>query len=115
MDIIGNLVKKIREREGISSKNGQPWKQAEFLLEIKAQFTKRLCFSVRDGSSGRIAYFEKFVGKDVKVSFDIDAHEYEGRWYNEINAWGIMEHVTEHDPTTKAQPVTDEKDSDLPF
>jgi hypothetical protein len=29
----------------------------------------------------------------VTVSFDIDAHDHEGRWFNEINAWGIMEYI----------------------
>jgi len=33
------------------------------------------------------------IGKTVAVSFDIDAHEHEGRWFNEINAWGVMEYV----------------------
>jgi hypothetical protein len=33
------------------------------------------------------------VGKTVTVSFDIDAHEYEGKWFNELAAWGIMEYV----------------------
>ena len=24
------------------------------------------------------------------VSFDIDAHEYQGRWYNSIRAWNVQ-------------------------
>jgi type IV secretory pathway VirB9-like protein len=79
----------------------------------------------------------------VTVSFDIDANEYEGRWFNKINAWGIMEYITddarqanmaaaqrqetavaEPQPTENKQqnaPTGDgndgkeEKDDDLPF
>jgi hypothetical protein len=32
----------------------------------------------------------------VTVSFDIDAHEFEGRWFNEIGAWGVMEYAPQH-------------------
>ena len=27
------------------------------------------------------------VGAEMTVSFDIDAHEYNGRWFNDIRAW----------------------------
>lgn len=116
MEITGILVKKIGEREGISSKNGQPWKQAEFLLEVIGQYTKHICFIVRNGLSGRIAHFESLVGKNVTVNFDISAHEYEGRWYNEINAWGVMEHVPDRKIVADTQPTDEEKKKDdLPF
>jgi hypothetical protein len=47
---------------------------------------------------GRLARFDTLVGKMVTVSFDIDAHEYQGRWYNELNAWGVVEYI---DQTTR--------------
>lgn len=116
MEITGILVKKIGEREGISSKNGQPWKQAEFLLEVIGQHTKHICFVVRNGLSGRVAHFDSLVGKNVTVSFDIDAREYEGRWYNELNAWGVMEHVPDRKIVADTQPTDEEKKKDgLPF
>ena len=115
MEITGILVKKIGEREGISSKSGQPWKQAEFLLEVIGQDTKHMCFTVRNGLSGRVAYFDSLVGKNVKVSFDIDAREYEGRWYNELKAWGVMEYVPDRKIVEDPQPKEGEKKDDLPF
>jgi hypothetical protein len=48
---------------------------------------------VRDGQVGRIARFESLIGKTVTVSFDIDANEYQGRWYNTLGAWGILEYI----------------------
>ena len=33
------------------------------------------------------------LGKTVVVRFDIDSHEYLGKWYNEIRAYGIKEYV----------------------
>ena len=29
------------------------------------------------------------VGQDLTVSFDIDAREYQGRWFNSIRAWRV--------------------------
>ena len=95
MEITGVLCKKTRTQEGVSQRNGQPWKSAEFLLEVPGQYPRYINFSVRDGQSDRIARCESLIGKTVTVSFDIDAHEHEGRWFNEIGAWGIMEYATQ--------------------
>ena len=77
MEVVGILMRKLGERSGNSSQNGQPWRQADFLVEIPGQYPRHIKFSVRDGQVGRIARFESLIGKTVTVSFDIDAHEYE--------------------------------------
>ena len=94
MEITGILVKQTALREGVSTKSGLPWKIAEYLVEIPGQFARHINFRVNDGQVGRLARFDSLVGKMVTVSFDIDAHDYEGRWFNEINAWGILEYIT---------------------
>lgn len=128
MEIQGILVKQIAVREGVSQRNGQPWKMAEYLVEVPGQYPRHINFRVSDGQVGRLARFNSLVGKMVTVSFDIDAHEHNGKWYNEINAWGIMEYITTDTrqaniAAAQAQPATDataqqtegEKKDDLPF
>lgn len=126
MEITGILVKQVAVREGVSQRNGQPWKIAEYLLEIPGQYPRHICFRVSDGQVGRIARFDSLVGKTVTVSFDIDAHEHEGRWFNEIGAWGVMEYINQTQRAANmvaaqnaqvTQPETKEgdKDNDLPF
>ena len=139
MEITGILVKQVAIREGVSSRNGNPWKIGEYLLEVPGQYTRHIVFRVSDGQVGRMARFDSFVSKMVTVSFDIDAHEYEGRWFNEISAWGIMEYITTdtrqaniaaaqatntQQPANTPQPQNDAphgdengegKDDDLPF
>ena len=115
MEITGILVKKTGERSGVSSRNGQPWKQADFLIEVPGQYIRHAVFSVRDGLVGRVTRFESMIGKTVTVSFDIDAREYEGRWYNELNAWGVMEYVPDKKIVEDPQPKEEEKNDDLPF
>ena len=86
-------MKKIGERTGVSPRNGNAWKMAEFLIEVPGQYPRHTVFQVSDGQQSRITRFESLIGKTVTVSFDLDAHEYQGRWFNEINAWGIMEYI----------------------
>ena len=131
MEITGILVKQTDHRKGVSKKSGQPWEVAEYLVEIPGQFARHINFRVNDGQVGRLARFDSLVGKMVTVSFDIDAHDYEGRWFNEINAWGIIEYITtdtrqaniaaaqQQDGGTGAAPAaqdgTGEKKDGLPF
>jgi len=98
MEITGILVKQTSLKEGVSKTNGNPWKIAEYLVEVPGQPPHHAVFRVKDGTVGRLARFDSLIGKMVTVSFDIDAHEYEGRWFNEISAWGVMEYI---DQTTR--------------
>jgi hypothetical protein len=91
MEEKGVLMKKLNERSGVSARTGLSWKQAEFLMEIPGQYHRHINFSVRDGAHDLVARFEQLIGHNVTVSFDIDAHEFEGRWFNDVKAWGILE------------------------
>ena len=122
METTGILVKQVAVREGVSQRNGQPWKIAEYLLEIPGQYPRHICFRVSDGQVGRIARCDSLASKTVTVSLDIDAREYEGRWFNEINAWGILEYINQTQRAANmvaAQNAGTQaeggKDNDLPF
>jgi len=78
---------KTNEREGVS-KNG-PWKMADYVLEIPGMYPRHIAFAVSDGVVARFAQFDAMIGKDVTVLFEIDAREYDGKWFNDIRAYGI--------------------------
>ena len=46
----------------------------------------------------RIVNFGIQVGMVVDVSFDIDAHEYQGRYFNQIRAWDVK-NVAQQNPS----------------
>lgn len=46
----------------------------------------------------RIANFGIQLGEVINVSFDIDAHEYQGRYFNQIRAWNVTK-VSQQAPT----------------
>ena len=50
-------------------------------------YPKRMVFEVF--GEDRIKNFAIQQGQEVKVSFEIDAHEYNGRWFNEVRAWNV--------------------------
>lgn len=93
MEISGILIKKTNERTGTSHQTGMAWKRADYIMETQEMNPKHICFSVADGLSARLATFDTFIGKDVIVTFDIDAKEVNGRWFNNLNAFGIRQKV----------------------
>ena len=63
------------------------WKAQDFVLETHDAYSKKMVFSVF--GADRLARFNIQVGQEVTVSFDIDAREYQGRWYNSIRAFDV--------------------------
>ena len=51
------------------------------------QYARFMSFRVM--GQEKIAQFNIQVGQYITVSLDINAHEYNGRWYNEINAFKV--------------------------
>lgn len=88
MKFIGKLVSKFDYQQGENEKG--TWARASYLLETVESYPKHLAVKVIDGLSNRIAQFDALMGKNVVVYYDIDAHEYQGRWFNDMTAFGIQ-------------------------
>lgn len=86
MEITGKIIAVLPERGGIS-KTGNEWKMQEYVLETHEQFPRKMCFNVF--GADKIAQFNIQAGEEMTVSFDINAREYNGRWYNDIRAWRV--------------------------
>ena len=83
MEITGKIIAVLPERGGVS-KTGNEWKMQEYVLETQEQYPRKMCFNVF--GSDKIAQFNIQAGEEMTVSFDINAREYNGRWYNDIRA-----------------------------
>lgn len=124
MELSGKVIAVLEPRSG-TSKSGNPWKVQEYVLETHDQYPRRMCFDVF--GDDKITQFNIQIGEELNVSFDIDAREWQGRWFNSIRAWKV-ERVNANQsapvatdvpfPPAPAAPVdfssSDEKD-DLPF
>lgn len=87
MEMSGRITHVLEARGGTSARTGNAWKVQSYVLETSEQYPKHLCFEVF--GEDKINLFNIQVGQEVTVSFDVDAHEYQGRWYNQIRAWKV--------------------------
>lgn len=101
MEIQGKIIAVLPERGGVSQRTGTEWKVASYVIETMEQFPRKCMFEVF--GSDKISQMNIQVGQLLKVSFDIDAHEYNGRWYNSIRAWRV-EAYDPNAPVPAAQP-----------
>lgn len=90
MELQGKIIAALPERSGVSARG--EWKVQEFVLETTdSQYPRKMVFDVF--GADRLQRFNIQVGQDVNVSFDIDAREYNGRWYNTIRAFDVRQIV----------------------
>lgn len=87
MEITGKIIAALEARGGVSQRTGNTWKSQEFVLETHDQYPRHCVFRVF--GEDRLRDFNIQVGEELTVSFDIDAHEYQGRWYNDVSAWRV--------------------------
>ncbi len=86
MELQGKVIAVLPERSGTSARG--EWKAQSFVIETHENYPKKLVFDVF--GADRLAQFSIQSGEELLVSFDIDAHEYQGRWYNSVRAWNIQ-------------------------
>lgn len=60
----------------------------DYVIEVPGQYPKRCVFRIF--GEDRIKQFNLQLNEDVTVQFDIDAHEYQGRWFNDVRAYNIL-------------------------
>ena len=88
MDLTGRIIAVLPAQSGVSSRTGSSWMSQDYVIEVPGQYPKRCVFRVF--GEDRIRQFNIQNGEDVTVQFDIDAHEYNGRWFNDIRAFNVL-------------------------
>lgn len=126
MELAGKVIAVLNPKSG-TSRNGNEWTVQEYVIETHDQYPRRMCFDVF--GADKIQQFNIQLGEELNVSFDIDAREWQGRWFNSIRAWKVDRVSADQSvalqpapfPPVNAAPAApvdfsgqDEKD-DLPF
>lgn len=83
MEITGKITLALPEQSGVS-KAGNSWKKKEYVLETLDTYPKKVHF---DFFGEKADQFPLSVGQTVKLSFDIESREYNGRWFTSIRGW----------------------------
>lgn len=103
-----------------TGKNGE-WKKQDLIVETGGQYPKKICISIW---GDKINSSQLQIGNELKIDFDIESREYNGKWYTDIKAWKI-DVAGAHSQSTSNEPVTDgnyvafpgntDKDDVMPF
>ena len=88
MDLTGRIIAVIPAQSGVSARTGNAWMSQDYVLEVPGQYPRKMLF--RMFGEDRIKQFNIQMNEDVTVQFDIDAHEFNGRWFNDIRAYNII-------------------------
>lgn len=115
MQLSAKLIQILPLQTG-TGKNGQ-WKKQDIIVETETTYPKKICVSVW---GDKIDANHLQPGNLLKIDFDVESREYNGRWYTDIKAWKIE--VAGSSATAGAEKVTGNtgpentnNDDDLPF
>ena len=86
MEIQGKIIAVLPTRSGTSAR-GTQWFSQTSVIETQEQYPKKLAFDV---INDKIEQLNIQLGEILTVQFDINAREYNGRWFNSVNAWNVI-------------------------
>lgn len=84
MEIEGRIIVVLPEVSGTAKASGKPWKKREYVLETHESYPKKVHF---DFFGDRADQFPLKEGDEIRLSFDIESREYQGRWFTSIRGW----------------------------
>ena len=99
MEITGKIIQVLPPQSG-TSKAGNEWKKREYVLETQETYPKKVHF---DFFGERADQYPLEGGQTIKLSFDIESREYNGRWYTSIRGWKA-EHINDNSGTIANTP-----------
>ena len=76
------------------------------------QYPKKMCFEVFGAE--KIEQFKIQIGEELTVSFDVDARQWQDRWFNSFRAWNVTRSTTPQ-LATQSTSLSNSNNDDLPF
>lgn len=84
MQLTARLIQVLPLQTG-NGKNGQ-WKKQDIIVETDGQYPKKICISIW---GDKISESQLVIGNSLKIDFDVESREYNGRWYTDVKAWKV--------------------------
>ena len=88
MELTGKIIFVLPAKSGVSASTGNPWMIQSYVIEVPGQYPKKCVFDIF--GEDKIKQFNIQSGEDVTIQFDIDAREYQGRWFNSVKAYNVI-------------------------
>ena len=114
MQISGKLIQLLPPQSG-QGKNGT-WKKQEVIIETEGQYPKKVCIAIwGDKADEKVLQ----VGNTLKIDFDVESREYNGKWYTDVKAWKVEAATSgsafNEGPPPSVDNIVDGVENDLPF
>ena len=122
MEITGTITRILDERSGVSKTTNNPWKLQQYLIEPSTPQAKPIMFEVF--GEDKIKEMNIQQGELLTVHIDLDAREFQGRWFTQVRAWkverttGVAGDTTQLPPAQPFPPISSNPPgpfNDLPF
>ena len=86
LEITGKVFQILPMETG-EGKNG-PWKKQHFIVEyMDGNYPKKVSVMAWGDKADMLKNLQP--GTEVKVAFNVESREYNGRWYTDVKAWRI--------------------------
>lgn len=122
MELTGKLTQIGQATEGTSAKG--PWRKAVAIFETEEQYPKTVAVGFFNAKLDEVTKIP--LGSTCKVKFDIESREWNGKWYTNLNGYGIEvqgvaasasqpQQQTNWDEPVPPLSQPEEEQDDLPF
>lgn len=104
MQTTGVIIAILPEKRGTSQKG--EWVSVSYVVRQDGLYPRNMVFDVL--GADKISQFALHEGDAVTVYFEIDAREYNGRWYNSVRAYNVIKRnmtITPNMPQYQQQPT----------
>ena len=88
MEITGKIIAVLPPKQGVSQSTGNAWMCQDYVLETQEMYPKKVCFNVFGAE--KIQEMNIQLGEMLTVSLEINANEYQGKWYNQVKGWKVV-------------------------
>ena len=88
MEEHGKIIAVLNPQTGTSPRTGQSWYSQSYVLEIDGRYTRRVCFNLWSLENNEKAAL--VVGQYITMLGEVEAHEFQGKWFNEVRAYDII-------------------------
>lgn len=106
MELTGRIIAVLPAQSGVSARTGNNWMSQDYVIEVPGQFPRKCLFRIF--GEDRIKQFAIQQGEDLTVQFDIDAHEFNGRWFNDIRAYNVIRGQVQQQQPAVGSPVVNQ-------
>ena len=88
MEITGKIIAVLPPKQGVSQSTGNAWMCQDYVLETQEMYPKKVCFNVFGAE--KIQEMNIQLGETLTVSLEINANEYQGKWYNQVKGRKVV-------------------------